>query len=514
MIEERRKIITDKEAIKLWKEHCEVVQASSFIPPFESEINKRKRIVRLLKHYDEFVEYYFNHWLYNEADETYTPSAPFHIKTANEIKSNKKLRAVYQWHRGAAKSTNLDVFIPMWLIAQGELNVMVLVGKNEVSACTLLADLQAELQYNQRFIDDFGVQYSAGEWTEGQVVTAQGKAFFARGRGQSPRGLRYRKHRPDYIVIDDLDDEELVKNPKRVAEMTAWIKEALFGTMDIGKGRFIMVGNLIDNNSVLANISKISNVKVSKVNILNNKGEPSWAERYTLEDIKDLQEFQGYRSFQREYMNNPITEGAVFKADWIKYKKPLPLNKYDRIIAYIDPSFKSSSKNDYKACQVWGKVGTELHNLRSFVRQCTILEMVTWLYNYYEETRSLAPILFMMEANFMQDLILDEIRKEGEMRGYQLPIQADRRKKPDKFQRIEAISPLWERGVVYYSEDLKEDPDHLRGKEQTLAFEKGSRAHDDSPDADEGAIYELQRFTRNNASEIRIGVRAKNRSMY
>ncbi len=145
--------------------------------------------------------------------------------------------------------------------------------------------------------------------------------------------------------------------------------------------------------------------------------------------FKDLQEFQGYRSFQREYMN-PRSRGGqsiFFKADWIKYKKPLPLNQYEYIIAYIDPSFKSTSKNDYKACQVWGKVGTELHNLRSFVRQCSILEMVTWLYNYYEATRSLVPILFMMEANFMQDLILDEIRKEGEARGYQLPIQADRR---------------------------------------------------------------------------------------
>lgn len=49
----------------------------------------------------------------------------------------------------------------------------------------------------------------------------------------------------------------------------------------------------------------------------------------------------------------------------------------------------------------------------------------------------------------MQDTILDEFRREGELRGYQLPITGDKRKKPDKFQRVEAISPLWERGLSY-----------------------------------------------------------------
>ena len=64
-----------------------------------------------------------------------------------------------------------------------------------------------------------------------------------------------------------------------------------------------------------------------------------------------------------------------------------------------------------------------------------------------------------MEANFMQDVILDEFAVEGELRGYQLPIMPDKRKKPDKIQRIEAVSPLWERGFVWYNERKKEDPD-------------------------------------------------------
>ena len=223
----------------------------------------------------------------------------------------------------------------------------------------------------------------------------------------------------------------------------------------------------------------------------------------------------GYRSFQKEYMNNPITEGAVFSEQWIRYKKMLKLHLYESIVVYVDPSWKSTGKNDYKACKMWGrpKKGlktakpTELHCIRAFVRQCSVGEMVRWLYDLYEAIPEDAAATFYMEANFMQDTILDEFEREGAVRGYQLPILPDKRKKPDKYARIEAISPLWERGCVYYNEKLVNDPDMKAGIEQTLSFEQGSRAHDDSPDADEGAIWKLQKQVREETFQPRLGVR-------
>ena len=77
-----------------------------------------------------------------------------------------------------------------------EINVMVLVGKSEDNAKTLLGDIQAELQYNQRYSTDFGEQHNAGSWEEGEFVTRSEVAFFARGSGQSPRGQRNSNHRP------------------------------------------------------------------------------------------------------------------------------------------------------------------------------------------------------------------------------------------------------------------------------------------------------------------------------
>ena len=506
-----------------WQEHCKRVQSLTDLSALvnESPVQKDKRIKRLQKDYAAFCEYYFPHFL-TLRDKTTgevirtVHNAPFHNSAALKVKNTPNLKAVFKWPRGHAKSTHFDIFLPLWLMFQPKrlINVMVVVGKSEESAIGLLSDIQAELEFNQRIIADFGEQKAVGNWQEGQFVTQSDVAFFARGRGQSPRGLRYKEARPDYIVIDDLDDDELCRNEKRVKDLTDWVKEALFGALDVGRGRFIMVGNLISKNSVLANIADTKGVYVSEIKAVDKDGEPVWKEKWTKEEAEEAAAFMGYRSWQKEMMHNPIKDGTIFRHEWIRYKKVLPLHKYEMLVCYTDPSFKSTTANDYKASRLWGKIGNELHLIDCYVRQDTVSGMVRWLYNLYESTRDKVAIRFFMEANFMQDIILDEFTTEGNLRGYQLPILPDKRKKPEKIQRIEAISPLWERGFVFYNEALKDTPDMQVGIEQTLSLERGSRVHDDAPDADEGAIWYLQRNTRQESFKPMFGARPTSKNIW
>ena len=513
-------MMRNKADIKLryleWKEHCKQVQSLTTISSSvrETSTQKEQRINRLRGDYAAFCEYYFPHYLIlrdkatGEVIKT-IHNAPFHNAAARKVKHTPNLKAVFKWPRGHAKSTHFDIFIPLWLIFQKTplLNFMVVVGKSEDSAIRLLGDLQAELEFNQRLIADFGEQKNLGSWQEGEFATQAGIHFLACGRGQSPRGLRNRESRPDYIVIDDLDDDELCRNPDRVKKLTEWVKEALFGSLDVGRGRFIMVGNLIAKNSVLNNISKTNVVYLSEIKAVDSEGNPTWKEKWTKEEVEEYKSFVGYRAWNKEMMHNPINEGTIFKFEWIKYKKILPLNQYDVLVCYTDPSFKSSRSNDYKASRLWGKKGNELHLIDCYVRQDTVGGMVRWLYNIYESLPENVAVLFYMEANFMQDIILDEFTTEGDLRGYQLPLMPDKRKKPDKIQRIEAISPLWERGFVYYNEALKDSLDMQTGIEQTLSLERGSNVHDDAPDADEGAIYILQKHTRHSSFTPIMGTR-------
>jgi len=155
--------------------------------------------------------------------------------------------------------------------------------------------------------------------------------------------------RVNYIVIDDIDDDEMVLNPARVEKSTDWCLSALYGTMDAGRGRFVLVGNRIGKKSVLGNIAERPGFHHTVVNILDKKGNPTWKENFTKNEVERMRSEIGERRFQKEYMNNPVNEGTIFERKYIRYGKMLPLRQYRAIVAYTDPSFKASSSNDYKA---------------------------------------------------------------------------------------------------------------------------------------------------------------------
>lgn len=481
----------DKEALLRFQQLCDtILSATADERVAESEKDKDKRINMLFNSYAAFVKYYFPHYATAECGD-------FHQKAARKIKKEKDIRAVLEWARGHAKSTHADIMIPMFLKAQKDLRVMVLVGKNENAAKTLLSDVQAELQFNQRYIRDFGEQFKFGSWEEGNFVTRDDCAFFALGRGQSPRGLRHRQFRPDYIVMDDCDDDKLSRNPRLVSETFDWALEALLGTMDMGRGRFIVVGNRISRNSLIAYFSELKSFWTLKVNALDKYGKPSWHQKYTKEEIEKQIETIGYRRAQKEYFNNPIVEGAVFKSSWIRFEQPLPLKDYRALIAYCDPSFKGTSTSDYKAIVLIGRrADATIDVLDAFVRKCSINEMVRWWYSLHESLPQIVSCRHYMEANFLQDLIFDEFNAEGKSRGYILPITGDKRSKPDKFARIEAMSPIFERGLIRFNINKEKHADMQELKEQLLTFERGSRTHDDAPDALEGALHIMQTSPR------------------
>lgn len=492
----------NKEALKEWREWSKKIFESTTLDPLETEETKQARIKKAKRDYRFFVKTYFPHYASSDC-------ADFQVSSANIVKKQKNVRLIRKWARGHAKSVNTVVLETMWLMIQEDktFHFMLLINKNLDGATTLLGDLQAEFEQNQLYLNDFGQKMSYGNWQDGAFATTCNRFFKALGRGQSPRGLRYKQYRPDRIIFDDLDDDELSRNPARLKKVVDWVIEAVIGAMDMGRGDVIFAGNMISKNSVISEMSKNKRYIVHQVNALDKNGKPSWWQKNSLEDIQLAIEEMGYRRSQKELFNNPITEGAIFKEAWLTYVKTHNLKKYDRLIAYCDPSFKNTATADYKAVMLVGATGRNIHILDAFVRKCSVGELVRWFYNLHEDLKGSVICEYYMEANFLQDLIMDEFEQEGEQRGYQLPIRPDKRKKPDKHARIEAISPLFERGLIHINEKKKEHPDMLTFIEQLLAFEKGSRSHDDAPDALEGGVFMLSSSFRSSKSSYRMEAR-------
>ena len=64
------------------------------------------------------------------------------------------------------------------------------------------------------------------------------------------------------------------------------------------------------------------------------------------------------------------------------------------------------------------------------------------------------------------------------------------------------MQPLWERGLVIIDETIKDTPGVAVLTDQLLSFQKGSRAHDDAPDAVESAIWQLNKMHRINSFPV------------
>ena len=141
----------------------------------------------------------------------------------------------------------------------------------------------------------------------------------------------------------------------------------LIGTFDIGNERFIMCNNLMSKTSILQGmITKMVTEKpdgekwyLLEVNALDKDGQPTWPEKYTVEYWEQKRTGLTMRSWELNYMNNPVEEGTVFKEGWIKWSKMLPLKEYDELVIYIDPAFKNNATSCYKAVVFWGKRGRD-----------------------------------------------------------------------------------------------------------------------------------------------------------
>jgi len=495
--------------LKEWEVHCSYVQQSTPKALGESSQEKKRRINRLLKNYAKFFEYYFPHY----CDGGKTKCAFFHIEAAEKLIANREIDLFLNWHRGAAKSTHADIGQPIWLMLQDELHFMLLMGFNETKTKRLLGDIQAELQYNQRIIQDFGKLYNYGNWADGEFKTSKGVLFMSMSILQDPSGLRNTQWRPDYIVFDDFENVKKAKNRVIVKESVHNILAGFKEAMHKGRQRCVYAQNQKVKNGVLDGlmdeIGKKETTHIIEVKPTDKDGMPTWPERYSQEYWIEKKKHTTWRVWMCEYWLEPVEDGMVFRNEWIQWKE-MPLSSwsdYDVIVGYGDLSYRANA--DYKAIKIWGLKVKErqFHLLKSFVRQCDISVAADWLYDFNELLPDNVVINWYVEGNFIQDGFIDDFDEEGEKRGYFVPIVADKRQKPDKFLRVERTAAFYHRAQVFYNRLEKDNNDMKLAVDHLLAFEKGSGAPDDSPDADEGAFYYMMRHSKQSTIGYTVGER-------
>lgn len=456
-----------------------------------SELDKRKRIEKLEANDEAWFKEYFANFYTSEP-------ANFHKASTRRIIKNPEWFEVKPWSRELSKSGR-TMMEALKLSLTGKKHNWFLASNSYDNAVRLLRPYKSILENNARLIADYGLQKSYGNWSEGEFITLKGVAFRAIGAGQSPRGSRNDEVRPDGIIVDDFDTDEDCRNPDTVKQKYDWFEKALIPTRSISVPLLVLWnGNIIaEDCCTLKAMQACDYYKI--VNIRDKEGKSTWWQKNTEEMIDIALRTLSYKAIQGEYYNNPITEGKVFKS--LRYGKMRPLKEYKFLVAYTDPSYKK--KGDFKATMLVGRYKNEYHVIKVFCDQTTTAQMLDWNYEILKFVDGQVPVYFYIEWPWIDDMLKQDIALANIRHNLSLHPKADGRDKPDKYHRIEStLEPLNRNGELIFNENEKETQYMKNTEGQFLALSPTSRAHDDAPDAVEGAVFIVNTKAVQNTSNI------------
>ncbi len=480
----------DKDALKEYSERVKWIIENSGKGGFESELERKDNIALAKKDYDFMVKRYFSHIA--ECD-----NADFQMELASLVKRNPTFKGFAEWPRGFAKSVHCTIFIPFWLMINGQSWYYLQVSNSFDAASDLLDDLRAELEVNPMIIQDFGQQKtSSKKWERGYFITKGGYIGRALGIGQKVRGLRVGNRRPDFCEIDDLETEELNNNPKRQDKTAKWIERSLIPTMTGKFRRMLYSNNRWAKRMVQTILQKLHpKWKVHHIKAYNPVTlESAWPAMYPKEYWKAQIEELGTIACEAEYNQEPHEEGKLFTTDLFKWEKLPRIDHFDQILAYWDVAYSDSDTADFNAVKVWGRKGTNYYLVKAFVRQCKMNDAIEWMFMYHSLLPKGVSVNFYYESQFWNDALKMSYKAVRDKYKYDIPLIKDERKKGNKYSRIEAMLPFYQQGRIIFNTNEESSNDMQQGLSQLKGIEPGYNTKDDSPDADEGALYKLNQI--------------------
>lgn len=235
-------------------------------------------------------------------------SPEFHWVLSVEAEREKALAV--QAPRGSAKSTVLTFLKVIRDICFKRKNFIVIVQNTYAKAAASLETIKEEVRNNGRLKKDFPLIIDKD--AEGDsVFRYPGPGWKCRvlckGADQigSIRGEKFGHSRPDLIVIDDLEDDEMVRNPDRRKELEQVFNDVLKYAGDVDT-QIIVVGTMLHDDCLIAKLLDKERYKRFRKLFFSARadGISIWPEKWTLEQLK-MMEDDDPAGFAKEMMGDP-----------------------------------------------------------------------------------------------------------------------------------------------------------------------------------------------------------------
>lgn len=314
------------------------------------------------------------------------PTPAFHKEVWELFCSDATMCAIAA-PRGHAKSTAITLAYILAMMLFRQRRFCLLISDTEGQAQMFLGDIKAQLESNEDLRALFGItSFPKGVETDVICELSDGYKFriIAKGSEQKVRGLKWDDLRPDLIVGDDLENDEIVMNKDRREKFKRWFFGALLPCRSTESGIVRMVGTILHVDSLLNNLMakpcrtymqeglKVwdSNPKQAWKSILYKAHNPDyslilWPEKWTKEKLQAEQNrliALGLSDlYSQEFLNQPIDGANAFfkEADFVGITPrekddiaagKMPLNFY----LGVDLAISTKERADYSVFVVAG----------------------------------------------------------------------------------------------------------------------------------------------------------------
>lgn len=317
----------------------------------------RKNLVQ--KSLEHFFPIYFHRYMEYE-------TAPFQEEIFHILEDDTIKLAVIVAFRGSAKSTIITTAYVLWsILGVQKRKFIVICGQTEQKARQYLLNIKNELLNNDLLKKDLGPfeeeKNSLGNATALIIKKLNVKIMISSSE-QSIRGMRHGEHRPDLIILDDIEDTNSVKTREGRDKPFNWLTSEIIPAGN-NKTRIIAVGNLLHEDSVLRRLErKIEGGEMESLNavyreypIMDEQGNALWPGKYpTLDSIEaERERTMSETAWYREYLLKIIsTEEQVVRPEWIQFYGKAPNESIRSIAIGIDLAVSEKESADCTAMVV------------------------------------------------------------------------------------------------------------------------------------------------------------------
>jgi predicted phage terminase large subunit-like protein len=252
------------------------------------------------------------------------PTPPFHLEMWDMVCSDNKYVAIAA-PRGHAKTTSITNAVVLANALFGVHDFFLIVSETWGKAKKFLASISATLKDNASIRKEYG-PFIFEKDTEEEliVITGDGIKFciIIRGAEQNMRGAMWGTKRPNYILCDDIENDECVMNPERRKKFRDDFTNILLACGS-KSCKYRLIGTVLHYDSLLENLLSDS-VWVSKRykahEDIDDFSNILWPEMWSEERLRQTRQIfeNGHNldGYAQEYLNTPMsTEGAYFRPE-------------------------------------------------------------------------------------------------------------------------------------------------------------------------------------------------------